>query len=141
MNLSSLSRHQGLGIAALRIVVGVVFAAHGWQKLNDVGLETLGQYFAGMGIPMPEISAALATFTELIGGVALIVGAFTRYAAIPLAITMAVAVFHVHFDGGLFLSNDGFEYALVLMIASLTLATTGSGALSVDGFLERPKQS
>jgi putative oxidoreductase len=124
------------GIASLRIVVGAVFAAHGAQKLFSFGIPGVAGFLAQAGIPFPTLSAVAVTAAELLGGLALVAGLFTRWSAVPLAFTMLVAVVAVHLKGGFFLPN-GVEYALTLLAASAALALTGGGALSVDGWRTR----
>src|SRR5215471_8700150 len=94
---------QSCGIAALRIMVGVVFLAHGSQKLFAFGIPGTAGFFAQAGLPMPMVSAVLAIAAEFLGGIALILGLFTRPAAAVLAFNMAVAVLAVHLKGGFFL--------------------------------------
>ena len=118
------------GTAVLRIVVGIVFVAHGWRKIMT-GFDAVSQAFEGMGIPAPLASAILVTFVELLGGALLIVGFKTRFAAIPLGLTMVVAMFAVHWKGGFFLPQ-GYEFTLVLLASLITLGLLGSGALSID---------
>lgn len=122
------------GLTVLRVVTGVVFLAHGWQKLFVYGLDGVEQAMAGMGIPLPGVSAVLVTAAEFLGGAALLAGFLTRLAAIPLAITMAVAMLAVHLPGGFFAPN-GVEFTLTLLAASVALGLTGPGALAVDNVL------
>lgn len=134
-----MSRHEGsagdrkeaYGLAILRVVVGAVFLAHGAQKLLVMGVGGLAGFFSQVGIPFPTLSAGLVTGVELLGGLALILGLFTRLAAVPLAITMAVALATVHLPAGFFLP-DGYEYVLVLLAATTGVALTGPGALALD---------
>lgn len=122
------------GITILRVVIGVVFVMHGGQKLFVNGLDGVAGFMEQIGIPLPYLSGAMATFTELLGGLALVAGAFTRLAAIPLGFTMVVATVTVHLKGGFFLPA-GFEYTLVLFAALVSLGFLGSGRLSVDGWI------
>lgn len=121
-------RKEQLGIAILRIIVGVVFTAHGAQKLFVLGFGGVAHMFAGLGIPQPHIAAIVVTLVEFGGGIALIVGLFTRYAAILLVIDMAVAVGKVHLHNGFFLNKGGYEFALTLLVACLALTLTGPGS-------------
>ena len=123
---------QGWGIAAIRFIVGVVFLVHGSQKL--FGFSGVAGFFAQAGIPLPAVSAVVVTLVEFLGGIALIVGLFTRWAALLLAINMLVAVLAVHLKGGFFLPR-GYEYALTLLFANAGLALTGSGSFAVDNLL------
>lgn len=120
----------------IRLGVGVVMVAHGAQKLfgwfGGHGLEATGQFFAeNLGLKPGLLMAALAGGTEFIGGLLLIVGLLTRLAGVSLAGTMAVGIITVH-SSAFFASNDGMEYPLTLLLASLTLAIGGAGAFSVD---------
>jgi len=125
---------QQFGIAILRILAGIVFVAHGAQKIFVFGLGGVGGAFAQMGVPMPTVTGPLIGLIELLGGVALIVGLFTRVAAILLACDMLGAIVLVHAAGGFFLPS-GLEFVLMLFAAAITLLFAGPGALSVDGVL------
>lgn len=132
----STPRHQAAGIAILRVIAGVVFAAHGYQKLFVYGFAGVQGAFTKMGAPMPTVTGPLVALLEFFGGLALIVGLLTRLAALGLAIDMLGAILIVHLAGGFFLPS-GYEFALLLLAASLTVAVAGPGALSVDGMLAR----
>jgi putative oxidoreductase len=125
---------QGWGIAAIRFIVGVVFLVHGSQKLFVFGFGGVAGFFGQAGIPLPAVSAVVVTLVEFLGGLALIVGLFTRWAALLLAINMLVAVLAVHLKAGFFLPH-GFEYALTLLFANVGLALAGPGAFAVDNLL------
>src|SRR5205814_313112 len=123
------------GIALLRVVVGGIFVAHGAQKLLVYGIPGLSGFMSQIGVPFPTLSAISVTAAELLGGLALVAGFFTRWAALPIAFSMVVAAVTVHLKAGFFLPN-GVEYVLALLAATLTLSLTGSGAYSVDRLLE-----
>jgi putative oxidoreductase len=125
-----------LGLAVLRIGVGGVFAAHGLQKIFVYGMAGLAGFMGQTGLPFPTLSAYAVTGAELLGGLALVAGVFTRLAALPLAFSMLVAGLAVHRSA--FFLPSGFEYVLVLFLASVTLALTGPGAFAVDN-LRAPK--
>lgn len=127
------------GPAALRLCVGAVFLAHGAQKLfgawDGLGLTGTTAFFTTLGLPYPYPLAILVGVTEFAGGALLILGGLTRWVALALAITMAVAVWKVHYINGFFLNSprgQGVEYTLVLIGALLCLMLTGPGAFSVD---------
>ena len=126
------SQQTQWGIALLRIVTGLIFFVHGWQKLFTFGYEGTTGAFTGMGVPLPAIAAALVIAVELLGGLALILGFMTRLAAVPLAINMLAALFLVHLSNGFFAQNGGYEFVLLLAAASLALALLGPGALALD---------
>ena len=136
-NLQTLLKSDaGLAGLILRVPVGVVLMAHGAQKLfgwfGGYGLQGTGQWMASIGLEPGIVMAFLAGSAEFFGGLALIAGALTRPAALVSAFTMLVAIFSVHFEHGLFLSNNGYEYALTLLAATLALTIQGAGRYSVD---------
>jgi putative oxidoreductase len=127
------------GPAALRLCVGVVFLAHGAQKLfgiwNGPGLDGTGAFFSTLGLTPSYPLAVVAAVTEFGGGALLILGGLTRSVAVALAVDMAVAVWKVHYANGFFLNGargQGVEFCLVLIAALVCLMLTGPGALSVD---------
>ena len=129
------------GLTALRIPVGIIFAAHGAQKLfgwfGGYGLEGTGGWMASIGLEPGYLMALLAGSAEFFGGLALVVGLLVRPAAAALAFAMIVAIFSVHIDHGLFMSNNGYEFALALLAASVGLAISGAGNGSLDRALAR----
>ena len=134
-----LATDQSWGLLALRIPVGIIFMAHGAQKLfgwfGGYGLEGTGGFFATLGLEPGYFLALLAGSAEFFGGLALVLGFLVRPAAAALAITMLVAIFAVHFEGGLFMANNGYEFALALLAASVALLFNGGGKASVDGLI------
>ena len=126
---------------ALRVPVGLIFAAHGAQKLfgwfGGYGLEGTGQFFGSLGLHPGELMALLAGSAEFFGGLALVLGLLVRPAAVALAVTMLVAIVSVHIGKGFFMDKGGIEYALALFAASLSLAFSGAGRASVDRRLAR----
>jgi putative oxidoreductase len=125
-----------IALAIVRVAVGIMFAAHGAQKLFGFGLGGVIGFFAKSGIPMPVISGPLVTFVELLGGLALILGLLTRLAALGLAVDMLGALLLVHIGAGFFLPQ-GFEYVFVLIAVTVALALVGPGAYSVDAAIAR----
>lgn len=120
-----------LGIAILRIVVGIVFLAHGAQKLFVHGFGGVTHMFASMRIPLAHESAILVTLVEFLGGIALVLGLGTRWAAILLIADMAVAIGKVHLRNGFFSAGGGYEYPLTLLAALVALALAGPGSPSL----------
>ena len=127
-------RHQGVGITILRVITGIVFSAHGYQKLFVYGMAGVQGAFAKMGAPMPTITGPLVGLLEFFGGLALIVGLLSRLVAVGLAIDMLGAILLVHLANGFFLPA-GYEFVLMLLAASLAIAFAGPGSLSADGML------
>jgi len=121
-------RTEQLGLAILRIVVGIVFLAHGYQKLFVFHMGAVTKMMAGMGIPEPQVAAIVVSLVEFVGGIALVLGLGTRWAAMLLAIDMAVAVVKVHLHNGLFSARGGYEFPLTLLAACVALALAGPGS-------------
>jgi putative oxidoreductase len=121
-----------IGLLIGRVVLGVVFIAHGWQKFNENGMEATAQGFEGLGIPAPTLSAYFTVGAEIIGGAMLILGALLPLAGLALTVVMLGAMFYVHMDGGFFSRDGGYEYVLLLAAVSLAIGFSGGGALAVD---------
>ncbi|HUJ96067.1 MAG TPA: DoxX family protein [Terriglobales bacterium] len=123
------------GLTILRVVVGLAFLLHGWQKLFVMHVSGVGGFLGSLGVPVPGLAAWVLTLVEFLGGAALILGLFTRWVAWLLAVDMVMAMLLVHAKHGFF--YPGVEYALTLMAANIALALTGPGAASVDGVLAK----
>jgi putative oxidoreductase len=125
----------------VRVALGVVFVAHGGQKVlgwfGGHGLRATIDGFKGMGVPAP--AAALAPFVEFLGGLALLVGLLARPAAVGLIVVMLVAIAKVHARHGFFLNfsgtpgkGHGYEFNFVLIAMALSVLIGGAGVLSID---------
>ncbi len=112
----------------LRIAIGIIFAAHGYQKIKG-GPQNFGGWLKSLAVPVPTFSAYLVSYTEFLGGIALIIGFLTPLAALMIAATMVVAITQVKASKGLV---GGYELDLILLAAALALALAGPGALSLD---------
>lgn len=125
----------------LRVPVGIILSAHGAQKLfawfGGYGLEGTGQWMESIGLAPGFLMALLAGSAEFFGGIALLLGLLTRPAAIVSAFTMVIAIFSVHFSNGLFMSNNGYEFALSLLAVNVALAIQGGGKYSVDNVIAK----
>lgn len=141
----SINTDTSLSQLALRISLGIIFIAHGAQKLfawfGGYGLEGTGQYMASLGLNPGYLMALLAGSAEFFGGVALIAGLLVRPAALVLAFTMLVGMLAAHIGNGLFMANDGYEFALALLAGSVALVISGGGRYSVDQTLARKLQT
>ena len=131
-----LATDNGIGALALRVPIGIIFAAHGAQKLfgwyGGYGLEGTGQFFGSVGLNPGYLMALLAGAAEFFGGLALVFGLLVRPAAAALSFVMLVAIFAVHWNKGFFAGSGGYEFALALFAASLALVFSGAGRLSAD---------
>ncbi len=121
---------QTCGLTVLRIVVGIVFLMHGYQKLFHMHIHGVAGFFGHLGIPLPVVAAVIVTSLEFGGGILLIAGVAVRVLAPLFAIDMLVAILTVHLRNGFF-GPGGIEFPLTLMAAAICLALTGGGALSL----------
>ncbi len=131
-------------LTIIRTILGVVFFAHGAQKLlgwfGGPGLkETMRTMHEYLGLPLPLAFAAVAT--EFLGGLGLVVGLLSRVAAVGIGVTMLAAIVMVHGRYGLFMDwfgarkNHGYEYHLLAIALVVVLIAKGSGAFSLDRVL------
>ena len=128
-----------LGLLALRLTLGAVFLAHGGQKafgwFGGPGFGGAAGFIGSMGFRPPRFWAALAVGGELVAGVLFLLGFLTPLAGLLVLATMAVAIAKVHGSKGFFNQDGGYEYNLVLVIASLAVAAIGPGRFSLDYLL------
>ena len=133
-----------IGNLLLRVPVGLIFAAHGAQKLfgwfGGYGLNATAGWMESIGLTPGLPLALLAGSAEFFGGLLLLLGLFTRPAALALAVTMLVAIFSVHRQNGFFMSNNGYEFALALLATTIALAASGAGKLALDSFISKKLQ-
>ncbi|RSN43199.1 DoxX family protein, partial [Actinomadura sp. WAC 06369] len=137
------SRSLVYDVAAVlaRIGVGVVFMAHGWQKI-EAGVTATGESFDALGVPLPTAAAVYAAFVELLGGAALIAGLALPVTGALLFIDMLGAFLFVHADQGLFMvdgdrAQNGYELVVALGMAALLLAAGAGGRLTLDAWIVR----
>lgn len=141
---SNLDRFREYGLLSIRLGLGVVFLAHGGQKLFGLfggkGLSGTIGFMDMLGFQPAVFWGTLLAGAEFFGGLFALLGLFTRWAGLFLAAVMAVAVFTVHLENGLFLADKGFEFAGSLLCMAIALIICGGGKLSVDDFLQQRKQ-
>jgi putative oxidoreductase len=136
----------------LRLMIGYGFMAHGWAKLSR-GPEGFARLLEQIGAPLPEVTAWVSTFVELLGGLAILAGAFVAAVSVPLIVMMLVAMFTVHLRYGFSAINTigltadgpqfgppGYEVNLLYIAGLLALILGGAGPLSIDGLLARRKR-
>ena len=128
-----------LGLLVLRLVIGLLFAGHGAQKLFGAfgggGLDGTAGMFDNIGLRPGWLHARAAGAAELGGGVLLALGLFTPFAAAALIAVMTAAVVTVHAKNGIWNTNQGYEFNLVLGTVAFALAGVGSGSWSLDNAL------
>lgn len=127
---------QSFAALPLRLIAGILFTAHGAQKLfawfGGYGLEGTGQWMESIGLTPGYVMALMAGSAEFFGGLLLIIGFITRPTSFILAITMVVAILTVHIDNGIFMSNNGYEFGLSLLAITIALFIQGGGKYSID---------
>ncbi len=137
-------RGQGHGsldaaLVLLRVALGAVFIAHGGQKLFQFGIAGTAATFAEMGVVLPAMTASVVAFIEFFGGIALVIGLYTRLAAAGGAVVMLGAMLMVRLPGGFFLP-DGIEFVMVNFAIAGAIAMVGPGAYSLDAKRMKPKE-
>lgn len=124
---------------ALRVPAGIIFMAHGAQKLfgafGGYGLEGTGQWMGSIGLEPGYLMALLAGSAEFFGGLLILLGLLVRPSAVVLAFTMLVAIVIVHLPNGLFMSNGGYEFGLALLAISVSLVVSGAGKFGLDNII------
>jgi len=129
----------GIALFLVRLVLGSTFILHGMQLvfgwLGGPGLTGFSKWLGTLGIP--AILAYAGAFSELIGGLLVLLGIYTEFGALLIAATMMTAICLVHLKKGYFSQNGGFEYPLNLMILCLALIIGGSGSWTVWDLIQR----
>ncbi len=120
-----------------RAVLGIIFVAHGVDKVFFTGPAATAQVFAQWGIPQAQMSAWVCALVEMVAGSLLVVGLLSTAAAGVLALLAGLAGYFVHLGNGLFAAEGGVEYPLVLVVALLMIVVFGPGRASLDGVLSR----
>ncbi len=122
-----------IGLAVLRIAVGVVFLNHGYQKLFVFGFSGVTGAFTHMGVPLPGVMGPLIALLEVFGSIALIFGFLTRPLALAFACDMLGAIFLVQLKNGF----SHFELEFLLCASSVALIFSGAGRFSIDALIAR----
>ncbi|MEE1925418.1 DoxX family protein [Pseudomonas sp. 148P] len=138
---SVMTTRAGWGITVLRIIVGIIFMAHGAQKLfgmfGGYGLAGTAQYMESIGLAPGMLMATLSGGAEFFGGLALFIGLLARPAALALIGLLVVAIFSVHIGNGLFMQNNGYEFALALLGGAVAVLIEGAGRASLDAAISK----
>lgn len=135
--MSEESVRRDATLAVVRIVLGVVFLMHGWQKYDTTTIDGVEAMFDSMDVPFAYVAAVGVTMLELVGGVAMVLGALARPVAVLFALDMAGAMYFAHAEFGFFVGEGGYEFVLVLGVVSAMFAVLGAGRFSVDSWLAR----
>lgn len=123
---------ESYGATILRVTLGVIFMMHAYFALFVYGIRGTIDFQRGLGLPVPEVGVWYVLAAHGVGGAMLLLGAFTRWAALANLPIMAGAFFLVHLKQGFFMSRDGgYEYVLLVLAADLALVFLGPGALAL----------
>jgi len=149
LNTATISRWAPL---PLRLIVGYGFIVHGFAKLSR-GPETFAVVLDTLGVPLAHFLAWLTTLVELVGGLAILAGAFVPFAALPMAVVLATALLTVHLPYGFFsvklvevtahgtkFGPVGYEVILLYLAGLAALVVGGAGPLSVDDWRTRRRR-
>lgn len=126
---------RDFALLVARLVLGVVFIAHGYQHWIGHGMRQTAEQFDQAGVPQPQLAAYLTGSVELVGGAMLIIGLLTTIVAGVLALMVLAAGYFIHIDAGFFADRGGFEYPLVLAVVLGLVVVFGSGRVSLDKVL------
>ncbi len=125
-----------LGLLLVRLVVGLTFAAHGTQKLfgwfGGYGIEGTGGFFESIGLKPGKQLAILAGAGELLAGVLFAAGLLTPLAALAMVVIMLVAIKTVTGQNGYWITANGTEYSVAIIVVALGIALTGPGVYALD---------
>jgi putative oxidoreductase len=122
---------RDLALLSGRVALGVIFLAHGWQKLVTHGIDGTAGFFGQVGVPAAGAAAWLAALVELLGGAALILGVAVPVVGALLVLDMICAFVFVHAGAGLFVEQGGSELVLALTAGVVLLVVAGAGRWSV----------
>lgn len=130
---------MNLGLLIIRVVLGLTFAGHGTQKLfgwfGGHGVKGTGGFFESIGVKPGVLMAVMAGLSELIGGVLFALGLLTPLAALLITGTMIVAIATVHGKNGYWVTENGFEYNLLIIAVVIGIALIGAGTYSLDSLI------
>ncbi|WP_257158872.1 DoxX family protein [Corynebacterium cystitidis] len=128
---------RDITLLLVRIVLGVVFVARGYQHWFVDGMGKVAADFTQRGIPQPKLSAFLVGSIELICGALLFIGLLATFMAGILALLVAATLYFVHLGNGFFVHDGGIEYPMVLIVSLVMVVVFGAGRISVDEVLNR----
>lgn len=118
-----------------RVILGVIFIFHGWQKLHTNGIDATEAYFKSLDIPWPAAAAWYAALVEFGGGILLILGVLMPIVSLLLIADMIGAIFYVHIDNGIWSADNGYEFPLALIAGLVAVGLAETGRTGADGYL------
>jgi putative oxidoreductase len=140
-NNSQIDKFAAWAPVVIRVVLGIIFVAHGSQKLFGAfgghGIAGTASGFGQLGLKPAIFWAWLVALVEFFGGLGILFGLLTRLSSFAIAINMLVAITLVHLKSGFFAQNGGFEYPLALFAMAVSLIISGPGAFALDPVVRR----
>lgn len=133
--IAALSSQRDIAYLLFRVMVGTILTYHGYQKVFVIGLSNVAGFFGKIGMPVPQLTGPFIGVLELVGGVLVLVGLFTRYLGVIFTIQFIVATYAAWVLIGK--GYGGSELEFLLLFSSLVLATHGPGKFSVDYQVKR----
>lgn len=125
------ARMEPIAYTIVRAILGLVMFMHGWQKFTVFGLDRVAANFA-TNYGLPPALGYVAAGLEVVGGIALIIGLFTRFFAAASAILLLIALLVAHLAKGFYAGAGGYEFALTLGVVAFYIAIRGGGPYSAD---------
>jgi len=136
-----LAKLKDIHLLAIRLILAYGFYKPALLKWQDI--DSVAEWFSGMGIPLPTLNAYMTASTEMAGVILLTLGFASRIISIPLIFVMIIAIVTVHFGNGFEAVNNGFEIPLYYFLFLVGILIHGSGNLSIDNFIKNkfPKRN
>lgn len=119
-----------------RLIIGVILIAHGYDKFALSGIDGISGFFSSIGVPLASLAAPLTAAFEILAGVLIILGLFTRVIAALTAVLMLLAALFAHLGAGIFVADGGWELVGAIGAAALMFTAAGAGAYSLDHVLQ-----
>jgi putative oxidoreductase len=126
---------RDIAYTLVRVTIGYIMFMHGWGKVTGAGVAGVSAYMAKHGLEPGAFFAVAVIFIEVVGGICIILGVFTRFFAAASAVELGIAFLVVHMAHGFSASKGGFEYVLLLGIVMFAIAMRGGGPYSVDRYI------
>lgn len=118
-----------------RVILGIIFIFHGWQKLHTNGIDATEAYFKTLDIPWAGAAAWYSALVEFGGGILLILGVLMPLVSLLLIADMIGAIFYVHIDNGFWNTDNGYELPLALIAGLVAVGLAETGRTGADGYL------
>lgn len=132
---------RSIALLVARVILGIIFIAHGWQKLNTYHHSGVEAMLKGLGAPAPSVSAYILTWAEFGGGILLILGLLLPLVSLVLVVDMIGAIYYTHWDQGFWVGEKvGWEWPLGLIAGLLAVGFANAGVFAADNYLLRGRR-